>query len=198
MSVIVRIAAVAAALGGMAWIVKAGAILATGDQPPVVFETAPLLFAVGLLGVRAMLSPERTATRIGGFAASAAAMLGVASLAARAGSESSDGDFSPLVLATFLCTLAGLILLGLSARRRADFPWPVRVLPLLLGLLTFPLLAVGGALAVINERLLEVPLLVLGLAWILLGHSMWTSVPPSQDEATEGHPRRERPRWNVG
>ena len=120
MPVIVRIGAAAAVLGGAAWVLKAGAILATGDQPPLLFETAPLLFAVGLLGLRAMLGGAQTPARVGGWAGCAAFLLAAASLAASAGSASSDGDFSPLVLATFLCTLAGLVLLGLAARRRAD------------------------------------------------------------------------------
>ena len=195
MTVFLRLAAAAAALGVLAWIVKALAILATGDQPPVLYETAPLLFAVGLVGLRVLLGPAGATARMGGLAAWAAVLLALASLAPDAGSASSEGDFSPLVLATFLCILAGLVLLGLPARRRADLPRPARVLPLLLGLLTFPLTAVGGALSVLHERLLELPLVVLGVAWVVLAHSLWTSAAstqgaPEHRAGTEGGSRR--------
>lgn len=180
---VVPVAAAASALGGAAWVVKAAAILATGDQPPLVYETAPLLLAVGLLGVHAMLVPASTITRCGGWAAVVAVLLGLASLTTSVTSTTSDGGFSPLTLATSVCTVAGLVLLGLASRRQTALAWPVRVLPLLLGVLTVPLLAVGGALAVLDERLLEVPLLVLGLGWIVLGHGLWTSATGRHREA---------------
>lgn len=41
--------------------------------------------------------------------------------------------------------------------------------PLLLGIATIPAILVGGALSTIDERLLEVPILAIGLGWIVLG-----------------------------
>jgi hypothetical protein len=37
------------------------------------------------------------------------------------------------------------------------------------------LMVVGGILEVVNERLLELPIVLLGLAWMLLGYSVWSS-----------------------
>jgi hypothetical protein len=45
----------AAMLGGVMWVVKGGAIMLTGEQPPMVFEAALPLFAVGLVGLHARL-----------------------------------------------------------------------------------------------------------------------------------------------
>ncbi len=147
-----------------------------------------MLFAVGLLGIRALLCarPRRTGV-VGGWLAAVAAVLAVSSLLMTVGRPSSEGAFSPLTLGTFLCVLAALTLLGLAARQRTDLASATRTLPLLLGLLTFPLLAVGGAFEVVNERLLEVPLVVLGAAWMWLGHSMWTR---EADAVTRGRLNR--------
>lgn len=174
---IARFGAVAAALGGAAWIGKAGAILATGDQPPLLFEVAPLLFAIGLVGLRLLLGarPGRTGD-VGGWVAVAALILSVLDLVASSPASTSGSDFSPFTFVAFLCVLAALVLLGLSILRRPTLPQRARRLPLLLGILTFPLIAVGGALETMNERLLEVPLLLLGLAWMWLGLSMWQAV----------------------
>ena len=69
-----------------------------------------------------------------------------------------------------LATVAGLVLLGRTARRTNAFPPPLHNLPLAMGVAT-PLLmtVVGGVLEAINERLLEVPLVVLAVGWIGLG-----------------------------
>ena len=56
----VRLGGVAALLGGVAWAVKGGVILAGGDQPPLLFEAAPCLFGLGLWSVaRVTLPPGR-------------------------------------------------------------------------------------------------------------------------------------------
>lgn len=170
---LVRVAGAAAVLGGMAWFGKAAAILATGEQPPLLFELAPMLFGLGLLGLRLRLSPSRSwLARAGGWSAAVALILGGADLTLGAAEET----FSLLTLATSLAVLAALILLGVPTRRRAALPGVARVLPLTLGVATFPLLAVGGALEVIDDRLLEVPLLLLAAGWIWLGAALWRAV----------------------
>ncbi len=55
-SALIRLGGLAATVGGLLWVVKGGAILLTGQQPPVVFEAALPLFAVGLVGLHARLT----------------------------------------------------------------------------------------------------------------------------------------------
>ena len=42
-------------LGGLCWIMKAGALMLVNFQPPYLFEVAPLLIACGLVGLNARL-----------------------------------------------------------------------------------------------------------------------------------------------
>jgi hypothetical protein len=46
---LIRLGGLAAMVGGLLWVVKSGSILITSQQPPVDFEAAMPLFAVGLL-----------------------------------------------------------------------------------------------------------------------------------------------------
>lgn len=182
--VIGRAGAVAAGLGGAAWLGKAGAILVTGNQPPLLFEVAPLLFAIGLVGLRLLLGPRRGRFGdIGGWAAAAAGILAGLDLALGGSGRSGDSAFSPLTFFAFLCVLAALVLLGIPTLRAALLPAAARRLPLLLGVLTFPLIAVGGALESVSERLLEVPLLLLGAAWVWLAVAMWQSAGRAESVA---------------
>lgn len=187
-----RFGAVAAALGGAAWIGKAGAILVTGDQPPLLFEVAPLFFALALMGLRVLVgSRGGRLGDVGGWIAVAAVVLSMLDLTTGGSGPSSESDFSPLTFFAFLCVLASLILLGVPVLRRALVPGSARRLPLLLGVLTFPLIAVGAAFESISERLLEVPLLLVGVAWVWLGVGMWRAAARVQAAGGSEHVDRQ-------
>lgn len=185
-----RAGALAAIIGGLAWVVKAAAILVTGDQPPVVFALGPPLFAVALIGLHARLEGR------GGRLASAGrelAYLAIAAsfvlLLARAFAAdllpAGEDDFTPLspvIAATGLSTLAGLILLGLATRRTEVMPPGWRSLPLAMGVLIVPGMMVAGIVSELSERLLEIPLVLFGLGWVLLGFAIW---PPGDDERAD-------------
>lgn len=151
-----HVVAAAAVAGGLLWVVKSVAILATGDQPPVTFEAAVACFAVVAAVLPATL-PEgiRRAALLGvGAAGLASAVI------ALVGGEATE----PFLLPASLATLVVLVVAGVSLGRGGG-----RTLALLIGLGTIPLIAVGGLLETVDERLLEVPLLVLALLWIAFG-----------------------------
>jgi hypothetical protein len=66
----------------------------------------------------------------------------------------------------------GLVLLGSATLQARVFPPPWRALPLATGLGGPLLILVGGGLALISERLLEIPIMMVGLAWMLVGYSV--------------------------
>ena len=150
---------VAAAIGGLAWVVKAAAILATGDQPPLVFEAAPLFFGVALTAL-ALTSELRggrrtTAVALGLLTVTAGVVAGV--------TEAVGQVWGPAIAASSLALIAGLLLLGhRSSSVPHRFAWWI-------GVSILPALVVGGLLSAINERRLEVSILTLGLMWMWLG-----------------------------
>jgi len=177
------LAGVAAAIGGLAWAVKAAAILATGDQPPLVFEAAPLFFGVALtaLALTSALRGGRrtTAIALGLLTVTAGVVAGV--------TEAVGQVWGPAIAASSLALIAGLLLLG---RRASSVP---HTFAWWIGVSILPALVVGGLLSAINERLLEVSILTLGLMWLWLGGILLTkskrarSTEPRLDRLSESH-----------
>lgn len=172
---LVPLGGLAAIVGGAMWVAKGGAILVGRDQPPVVFGAAPAFFAFGLLALHTLVQGRHERLeRIGGaFAYLAAVLAGITAVAALV---AWDGDMPPIFNGTMgvatLCILVALFALGIIVRRDTILPRPWRTLPLALSLLFVPLLLVGGLLSAADERLLEVPIVLLGIAWILLGYAI--------------------------
>ena len=155
----------AAVAGGALWGVKSLNILLTGDQPPLVFELAPLLFG---LAVTALAAVDRR------HASRARWALALGCVAVVAGSAAALSDLAgelwgPAIAVAMIAVLVGLILLGSASRSPIG---SVEWVALAIGLVTVPALLVGGALSLIDERLLEVPLVLLAGMWIWLGGLM--------------------------
>ena len=152
-------------VGGLLWVVKGGSILITGQQPPVIFEAAMPLFAVGLLGLHARLDGH------GGRLGKAGVLVAYAALAAAA--TTLITPLAPFIIVAGFGPFLGLVLLGSATLRSRVFRPPWSALPLAMGV-GGPLLILvaGGGLALISERLLEIPLMLVGIAWMLLGYSI--------------------------
>ena len=160
----VRLGWMVATVGGLMWVVKGGAILITGQQPRVVFEAAMPLFAVGLLGLHARLDGR------GGPLGKAGVMVAYAALASAA--IVLVAPLAPFYAVAGFGPFLGLVLLGSATLRARVFRPPWSTLPLAMGFGGPLLILAGGALAMISERLLEIPIVLVGLAWMLLGYSV--------------------------
>jgi hypothetical protein len=179
--------AAAAVAGGLMWIVKGGVILAVGDQPPLLFEAAGVLFPVALIALHSRLIGDgdrrvRTGGMVARLAGGAAAAAGCYALLVP---NPSDVVLGVTFGLCGLATVVGLVLLGLAARRMDALPQPWRNLPLAMGVAAVPAIAViGGILEAIHERLLELPLVAFGVAWVVFGFVLWSR----RDVADRGKP----------
>lgn len=178
-----RCAAAAAVIAGTAWIIKAALTLATGNEPPAAFAIGLALFPFALLGLWSLVRavPERSA-QIGGLLAAAAAISVVLATLVRAiggaavePSEDEITALTPFIALAGFGTFAALFVLGIAVRRARALPGRYASLPWAMGLATIPLLILGGALETVNERLLELPIALLGLGWVILGVALWNA-----------------------
>ena len=155
---------VASVVGGLMWIVKGVSILLIGVQPPLVFETAMPLFAFGVVGLGARLGDFKGPLGTVGVAvAYLSAVAAVVAFLTQLSLFMAVAGFGPCL---------GLVLVGSAILQTRTFPSPWSALPLAIGLGGPVLILAGGGLALINERLLEVPLVLVGFAWMLLGYSV--------------------------
>ena len=154
-----RTRGISALVGAGFFAVKSGGILATGEQVPYLFETAPACLGLCLLTLPA-------ATGLPGPRASATVAIGGMVIAVTLAAVLADivGElWGPgLGLAMFGVTAGAL-----TAGWNPD-DWTDRAL-LVAAVVPFPALAVGGALETVDERLLEIGLLLIAAAWAWVG-----------------------------
>jgi hypothetical protein len=177
----------AAMLGGVFWVVKGGLILLDGPDPDLLIP-AQLFFALGLLGLHIRLAGRGGwPGRIGGLLAYVALALSAInapySLFFAEDGPSTPFPFNVTYFAASVAVFAGLASLGIAALQVGVLPPRWRVLPLAIGLSA--LLPVW-VLALVH---LEIPVVLLGLGWILLGYVLW-----SEDEPVTARRRRPAPR----
>lgn len=91
---------------------------------------------------------------------------------------------TPFITGAGAGTVLALLTLGVAVRRTRTLPPGFASLPLAMGLAVVPLLIVGGLLESVSERLIELPIALLGLGWIGLGIALWSA--PSQPGAAMG------------
>lgn len=187
-----RYAALAAATGGTAWTVKAVVTLGTGDEPPAAFAIGFVLFPFALLGLWSLVRKvDGRAPSIGGAIAATAAVSVVLAALIRAvggsGAEPTDDEvtvLSPFIAIGGFGTFAALVVLGFVVRRAGALSAPYTSLPWTMGVAAIPLLIVGGALQAVSERLLEIPIALLGLGWIAVGVALWNAAPQQTSTRT--------------
>lgn len=211
---LVRIGAIAAGVGGVAWVVKGGFTLATGRDVVAgldlgaVFVVVQGLFGLAVVGLQrrlAVVAPRPGPGELdrretdpdvplleqgrGGTKAAVGRWLGWTAVA------------SSIVVAILLplpgdlaATLAGIggVILGLSwvvgaglvgivVSRRVALPPPGHRVPFWIGLWTIPALVAFGILSnLAGDRWLEVPVVVVGLAWVVVGLALWAPVERSR------------------
>lgn len=154
---LIWIGGAAGVAGGLAWVFKDMAILAVDGQRPLAFEVALPLFGLSLVGVALLTSRGSRRTIVVGLAW-LAVVTGLMALV----SELLDKGWDESIAASSLALLIGQLTLARSGRAPAPLTFWT-------GVATLPALAVGGALAEVDERLLEIPLVCVGLAWMLVG-----------------------------
>ena len=162
------IAAATAVLGGLAWLVKSLWILAGRGQPVLTFEVAPLFFAAAVLGVTAgsdRLEPRRRRIAL------TLACAGVAAGATVVATEVAGGAWNPSVVVAALAVLGGLLLQDRRGSRPQRVAWWI-------GALLIPSVLIGGALSLLDERLLELPLAIIAVGWIWLGALLLRQTSP--------------------
>jgi len=156
--------------GGVLWVVKSTSILVTGYQPPVVLEVAVPLFGVGLVVLASGGSPDPRLT-VARALGSLSVLAGLVALASELAGELWGWSLATASVAF----LVGLLLTGAALRGSTTRDGVRGRVALTLALVTVPALLAGGALAEIDERLLELPLLTVACLWIWLGVLMLRS-----------------------
>lgn len=89
-------------VGGLLWVVKGAAIIATRMQPPVVFEVAPLFFAFAVVGLYDHLAVPRPHLAVAGLAV--AWVAEAAALVAVVGQYLGPADWTPTATSVTLLT----------------------------------------------------------------------------------------------
>ena len=158
-----------AALGGLLHAIKGAVLLAAGPDLSLV-PTMTLLFSIGLFGLF-----ERSDGRLG-IAGVLMATVGVVAAVAAVAYQVVDiapedpGSSLGVRLAyagTTVAILVSLLLLGTSRWRDGRTPMPWRAVPLIVGIVWFPLEALTAVAAD------GVGLMLAGVAWVLVGVAVW-------------------------
>jgi hypothetical protein len=139
--------------------IKAGGILATGEQVPWLFEAAPAVLGLCILTLPGALGLTGTRSAVTAMVGGSAIAIDVAALVADA-----TGEEWGLGLAFAMIGVStGALVAGWDPRG-----WMDRAL-LTAGVAPFVGLALGGALEAVDERLLEVGVLLIAAAWAWVG-----------------------------
>jgi hypothetical protein len=156
-----------ALIGAALLVYKGVAILVSGNQPDHAFQVAPFFFGVAAVTLLYAVigGIERPRWLLVTFAWLAVTAGAIAAVSHFAGKEDDFGDLGYLV--NFLSILVLLFMIRGDIRRKELLPrWSFT--PSLLAWELLLLIPVGAVLEGINERLLEIPLVVAASGWMML------------------------------
>ena len=159
---------ISALIGAALWVYKGVAILVSGNQPEHAFQVAPFFFGVAAVTllytvIGGIDRPRWLLVTFGCLAVTAGAIAAVSHFA---GQEDDFGDLGYLV--NFVSILVLLFMIGGDIRRKKLLPrWSFT--PSLLAWELVLVIPIGAVLEGIDERLLEIPLVVAASGWMMLG-----------------------------
>jgi hypothetical protein len=131
----------------------------------VIYELAMPLFGLAVVGLPA--GQRARVVHMLGWAAAASGCLALVG-------EALGDTWNVVIFLSHFATLTGLLVAGLSSPDRP--PGSVAWIAVLIGAGTIPALVVLAVpLALLDERLIEVPVALVGCAWIWLGGTMLSS-----------------------
>ena len=165
-----------AALGGLLHAIKGAVLLGAGPDLSLV-PTMTLLFSAGLFGL--FRRSDGGLGVVGLFMAAVGVVAAIAAVAYQLVDIAPQDPGSPLGVrlayaGTTLATLVSLLLLGVARWRDRRTPLPWRAVPLIVGVVWFPL----EALAVVTPD--GSGLLLAGMAWVLVGVTVWVLGRPQR------------------
>ncbi|NUR15634.1 MAG: hypothetical protein HOQ13_04900 [Dermatophilaceae bacterium] len=174
------VGSVASAVGGLFWAIKAAGLMIAGVQPPVVYEIAPMFFPVAVLGLYNLLEGNRSRLARAGLTlagiAELCAVVSVLGMYMGPAQWIPTGDtvtvLTPFITLAAVGSIVGTLLVGIVIRRTASLPDRWKSYPMGLALSVIPLIASSALFQALNRRLFELPTLVIGLEWIVLGAVM--------------------------
>ena len=174
-----RWSGIAACIGGAMYTGKAGVILVGGDQPPLLFEAAPIAFGVSLLLFGGLFSG-----RLAQAGSIVALVVLIAAVANVLEEILFDRELVPW-LSSMIDAISGfgpfvgLLLVGWASRHQwaplaAHYVGPLAVAGLypLSILLMVPLAFAVDLDGATGERLIELPILLIGIGWAAFGGSL--------------------------
>lgn len=167
-------------VGGLFWAMKATGLMVARVQPPVVYEIAPVFFPIVVLGLYCLLDGHRPRLATAGVVlAGIAELCAVVSVVGQylgPAEWTPTGDtvtlLTPFIAMSALGVIVALLLVGIVIRRTASLPGRWKGYPMVLAISVIPLIASSALFKAINPRLFELPTLVIGLEWIVLGAVM--------------------------
>jgi len=166
-----------AAVGSILWAYKGVAILITGDQPDHAFQIAPFFFGVSAISlvyslIGKLRRPKWLLVSLGWLA-----VVGGATAAFAHFAQNEDGLGDPAYLVNFVSIIILFFLISGDIRRDQLLPkWSFT--PTFLAWALLLQIPFGAAFEAIDERLLEIPLLVGSAGWAMLAVAVLSGPQP--------------------